>query len=263
MRKRLFLRVALGCLALGMVFGVSTPASADTIDPGFDLFHTPDSTVFLDFGPGIGEVAFESNPIGPGDTDTIVERTSGLGDGETGTISIELVALSLVSVGPINLFDLGIGPDDGSTGHFFVELDTHPVSAEHTEDHRSLGEMEIITHGEDGGTFDSFFDVFTVITLRNDADDAILMTIEGGPPDHIETPFEVVNEWSHTAPDGYPVDPEFPAGNFYPGPTEHTGPHPETVPAVIPEPGTLLLLGMGLVGVGARARKKREKGTMR
>lgn len=60
MVKRLFQMTTLGFLALGMAFGVSTSASADSILEGYDLFHTP-GTLLLDLGP-LGSVYFESNP---------------------------------------------------------------------------------------------------------------------------------------------------------------------------------------------------------
>ena len=42
------------------------------------------------------------------------------------------------------------------------------------------------------------------------------------------------SSWSSTPPAGYPSDPNFPSGGFYPKPV-HTGPHP-VVPAACPSP---------------------------
>ena len=87
-------------LALLMVLVVSAPgrALAAPIAPGFDLFTTPDGTAFIDLtgSPlGVGVVDLIGNPIPgePGGADTIVERLTGLGNGQIGTIDIELVAL--------------------------------------------------------------------------------------------------------------------------------------------------------------------------
>ena len=67
MRKSSIL--ALVALAGSMCGG----AWAGTVVLGSDYFHTSTASVF-DFGPGIGLVNFMGNPVGPGNTDTIVQR---------------------------------------------------------------------------------------------------------------------------------------------------------------------------------------------
>ena len=105
--------------ALGSPFAGSAQATI-IIDPGFNLFQTvPVSTFF--FGPPVPNpqfVNFEGVPLDlfdfgdgnglvfVGDTDTIVERLQPANLGPSDTIDIELVALQLVSTGPV---DLGFG----------------------------------------------------------------------------------------------------------------------------------------------------------
>ncbi len=95
-------------LALVMALVLAAPGRtlAAPIAPGFDLFTTPDGTAFIDLsatGLGLGVVDLLGNPIPgqPGNADTIVERLTGLNSSQTGTIDIELVALSLRSVDPV------------------------------------------------------------------------------------------------------------------------------------------------------------------
>ena len=168
-------------IAILIVLAFLTPSRvlANPISPGFDSLTTPDGTAFIDLGAfGLGPiiVPLEGDPIpGEGDADTIVERKIGLGDGETGTIDIELVALSLRSVDPVNI-DLSAfgGPD--SIFDIFLTLD---------DLQNSLGEMDIVTHELGGGTFSSFFDVYFEITLE-DINSSFSITQVGyefiGPP---------------------------------------------------------------------------------
>jgi len=206
--------------ALGAV--LASMLLAGPIGPGFDLLHTPDGTVNLDLGP-LGTVAFKSNRIpGLSNIDTIVQRKDPGDFGPSGTdtarITIELVQLSLVSVSPVSL--PGVGFFD-----VFVRLDPSQPS---------VGEMLVRHEDPNGGTFDSFFDVFTEITF--------------GPQSFFrhDTQASQGSQWSHTAPPIYPVHRSYPSGGFYPvGVLVHTGPHPVTVPAESPEPGAIILMGSG------------------
>ena len=129
-----------------------TIARADfEIGAGWDLFRTLDGTQF-------GGVDFEGVPLGQfdfggtigvmntGNADTIVQRLDPAivgGAGQTDTIDIELVALQLRSVDPV---DLGAGLD-----FYYVTLSDDPLS---------LGTMDITFDDMEGGTFDANFDVF-------------------------------------------------------------------------------------------------------
>ena len=203
------------------------PIYAATVIEGFDVFHTVPFS--HDFGPGIGVVQLQGRPIGPGNTDTIVQRMGGLPAGGTGTIDVEIVALSLVSVNPIKI----VGQGD-SFFDVFVEinkvgspmLNPQPLPP-------SGGQIMITSHDDDagGGKFDSFFDVFF---------DTIIVPAGGDPngPNAIHMPghLRLDNQgadWSHTAPPNYPTDPAFPSDGFFPGPIPHHGIHP-VLPAEVP-----------------------------
>jgi hypothetical protein len=230
------------------------------IGPGDDWFSTPDDSVFLDldftqFGAGIVNVGFKGNPLDPGtmgSTDTIVRRHTGLGDGDTGRIDIELVALSLVSVAPVEI------PNPGGPSSFFdvfIDLDT---------DQSSTGHIDIIQHGPNGGLFDSFFDVFTEISV---------VPVAGGQPVAViqqhDTQESTNSAWCHQPGPGtlFPNN----NGGFFPGVdcangppvvvgVTHTGPHPKTMPTPtsVPEPSPVLLFGLGLGLLGWFARRSQR-----
>lgn len=221
-------------VVLGIALGVGT-AWAGPIEPGFDLLHTPAGGSVVDLGLGIGVVSFQGLPISAelGTTDTIIERTGGLGDGGTGPIDAEIIALSLQSTSPVNI--------GGTDFDVFVTLDTSMPS---------IGTVDILTHDGGGGTFSSFFDVFTEVSF-----------VGGGAPFSVlrhDTLVASATPWSHTAAPMYPDNPGFPGGGFFitEAGIQHEGPHRTVVPATIAEPSTLLLLGFGLAGVGAAARRR-------
>ena len=105
------------------VFGMAGIAQAAEVQPGFDLWRTPPGGAVEDFGgavppipadfffpgsaPFVGVVDFEGEPIPDflgeptGGADTIVARLGAPAADPVDTIDIELVALSLRSVGPI------------------------------------------------------------------------------------------------------------------------------------------------------------------
>jgi len=224
-------------LLCGLLSWVGDTALAGPIGPGFDLFSTPPGGGILPLSqmiPGAADVPLVGMPIGPGNTDTIVQRRTGLPDGGTGVIETEIVALSLMSIAPVNIM--------GSFFDVFVTLD--PLM-------RSGGQVIVTGHGTGGGTFDSFFDVFTEITF----------TEVGNPMNRMVVPRQdqltsMGSMWSHDPPPAYPQDPRYPPGGFYPGPIDHTGPHPHTDPAS-PEPGSALLLVIGGLGLGLVGRVRR------
>ncbi len=128
----------------------------------------------------------EGNPVGGalGNTDTIVLRKDGIGPfgppSGTGTIDIELVALSLVSVNPVDLTPLG-GPFIGVFAdlHVTINKETEDIGAAGGNDDGvcdggetcttvagiaqpdalspSIGQMKVNHTVTDGGDFDSCY----------------------------------------------------------------------------------------------------------
>lgn len=230
------------CVWVMMILGLGagTRTWAAPIDPGFDLLRTPTQSTTL---PGLAMASggfitsddvmnLHGVPVGPGTTDTIIQRHTGLGDGATGAITAEIVALHLrgtvlTQMGPM-LLDIRLDPNQ-----------------------RSMGTINVTEHTMGGGLFTSFFDVFTELSL--------------GPTTLTRRQDSLVSDatpWSHTPGPGY-VDGgrKFPAGGFFitAAGISHQGPHPH-VNYAIPEPSTLFLLGSGLVGLlGLSLRKKRSQ----
>lgn len=245
-------RIAAGNLILfGLFTLVGQTTFASAILPGFDLFSTPPGgAIFNPSNYGLGpnvNIPMVGRPIGPGNTDTIVQRFGGLPAGGTGIIPAELVSLSLESIAPVPL----------GSSFFDVFVDLNPSI-------QSTGNLNITIHLDPtGGTFDSFFDVFARVTLTevgnpsNQQQFQVHDTISsGGSP------------WSHFAPPAYPNVSQYPAGGFYPGavggapgiPSQpvgvtHTGPHPYVVPAT-PEPSSLMLIGMALASLSVTGRRR-------
>lgn len=238
-------------LSFFFIFTFLRIGESSVINPGFDLLSTPIGGAFIDIPdpivPGGVRVDLRGAPIGPGDTDTIVERLAGLPDGQIGIIDVELVALSLVSVDPV---DIG-----GTLFDVFVALNPQIPS---------LGQIDITSHGPNGGTFDSFFDVFVEVTFS-----------EVGNPGNSPPPvfqqdqlLSIGSLWSHTPPPGYPEDQRFPSGGFYPGVdpdtgdvvgVQHIGPHPDTDPArTVPVPASVLLFAPALFGIFGFKRKRKD-----
>jgi hypothetical protein len=298
--------------SLALLAGIFlTPAAmASPIDPGFDLFHTPDGNGICGQNGGttscvnLGSVELpffvplKSNPfavidpaLGPkdglGNTDTIVQRTGSLPDEGTGIIDAELVALSLMSVSPIefpafdslapSFFDIfvvinqkfeqvnavgspiGLGNGNGicDTEETCKTLLSLPVTAE-----PSSGFLDITSHDAAGGMFNSsfvvFVDVYACAAGTGLGSESCFFA--GTGLDLLTSTGQI---WSHTPPPDYPINPIvgdplfFPNGNFFPGPNGvvHQGPHPLVVPSSpIPEPAIpyLLAISIGLFGYSRR-----------
>ncbi|MCI0332588.1 MAG: PEP-CTERM sorting domain-containing protein [Planctomycetes bacterium] len=235
--------VVLLCGLVSLIGGTAFAA----IGPGFDLLSTPPGGAVLDLSSVGGPANFplQGRPIGPGNTDTIVQRMGGLPPGGLGPIPAEIVALSLESIAPVQL-----GPS-----FFDVFVDLNPLAA-------SLGSLNVTSHVDPGGgTFDSFFDVFARVTLTEVGNPMNQMVATR--QDQIRS---MSSPWSHIRPQYYPENSQYPSGNFYPGVLpgtgtavgiNHTGPHPHTDPST-PEPASVLLLVMGGVGLGLFGQARRR-----
>ena len=221
---------------LAVLFGSVGLVSAAVINPGFDLLTTPSQPATIQ---GLGDVIEHGIAIGPGNTDTIVQRFNGLADGQSGVINAQIIALSVGGT-------IVSGPFSGDT--FTVGLD--PA-------HASLGQLNVTNPpGPAGGTFNSFFDVFTDIDIFQGGNLIAIVphqdAITGGP-----TP------WATTPVPGYPLTSQYPAGSFYitGAGIQQTGPYPHVDPSsetTTPEPHTMTLFGVGVaVMVGSIRRRRR------
>ena len=234
----------------------ATTATATPIDPGFDLFNTlPGTFVELDLGGGPIQIPLEGNTLGPGDTDTIVERKTGENPfpvGGSTTIDIELVALSLRSVDPVDI---------GGT-LFDIDIISGTLLGQNPN---PLGQMTVFHEHINGGTFIVDFlpiDFTAIITEIGNPFNQFnfLGSLQFGGSQGV---------WSHT-PGPMDVHSSFlQAGGFYVGidpetgekvPITHTAFTPgipadiptaihNTQAAMVPEPGTLALFGLGLLGI--------------
>jgi hypothetical protein len=137
-------------LTVLLVLGLSMAASAADIDPtvpsvalGSDYFATQPGTHF-NFGGGIGDVNLLGLPIGPFNTDTIIQRKADAVLGGA-AIPIQMVALSLKSAAPVNV--------GGSFFDVFITLDPANLA-------NDTGTMSIAGNTTTGGTFSSALNVF-------------------------------------------------------------------------------------------------------
>ena len=239
------------CITFSSVAGAST-----IIQTGFDLFQTQTPGSSFDFTgvPNPQTVDFEGLPLGcfdfgtgclgTGLTDTIVERLDigNLGGGSD-TIDIEIVALSLVSISPVDL-GFGAGFED-----LFITLNTSSPSSQSTMTIFDTGE------GSPHGTYDSFFNFSYDVT---GGVGGFYATIEGSST-------STGNDWQH-APTGAPVIDD--VNHLLDGSTENgdfwldglalhdAGPGQQHTFRAVPEPGTALLVAVGLAGLAARRRGK-------
>ena len=126
-----------------VVISSTLPATANQVALGSSYFHT--SSTIIDFGGSIGAVNLVGKAIGPGNTDTIIERQAdAIINGPA--IPIQLRALSLTSSAPINI--------GGTLFNVFVTL--NPANLD-----KNTGTMSV-TGTETQGFFDAFLNAFIV-----------------------------------------------------------------------------------------------------
>ncbi len=235
--------VALGC----------STAWAGTVVLGSDYFHTDPSSTF-NFGGAIGAVNFEGNPVGPGNTDTIVQRQADATINGPG-FRIQMTELSMMSVAPVNI--------GGSFFDVFVTLDPAELG-------RDIGTMSIMGDVT-GGTFDSTLNVFFQAHFLNIASPAnsfdvfqsIQMTQTGavwGPTpssNAVIVPGSLGDQTAnqHSGLGSGQVD------FFLIGQATHDSSgqaHHVVDPATnpVPEPASVSFIGMGLLGLGALMRRR-------
>jgi hypothetical protein len=129
---------------------------------GSDYFQTQDGTQFA-FDSPIGLVSFVSNPIGPGGTDTIIQRLDNSNLDSPAPVSIQVMALSMKSASPVNIgglpFDVFVTLDPGNLAN-----DTGTITVEGTPA---------------GGTFSSDFNVFFQATFVQEGNPSNQAVIDG------------------------------------------------------------------------------------
>lgn len=233
MKNRLPRHVALvGLVAMvGALWGGNLAPGMD-IGPGFDFLQTLSSSpAVLDLStidPGVGNVSFKGLPIGPGMTDTIIQRYTGLPSGGTGIIDAEVKALSLVTVSPVTMKY----PTDLNPVSYNLYLRLNPLAPVGG----NAGTVDVTEHHDtsltDAGKFDSQFNLDVNLTFEN-----AVTGVFQPPLNHIDSLQSSGATFAHVPPPNYPQP--WMAGKFFPGVIVHQGPHPVTFPAVVegePEP---------------------------
>lgn len=240
-------------------WGLCVNARADSCGPGApcvvlgsDYLATASGTYIT--WPGIGVIDLMGNPIGPGNTDTIVQRTADATINGA-AIPIQLTALSLESTAPV----------EGST--IYVTLDPDYLSSD-------TGTISINGTLAGGGfTVSSFFDVFVDICLSPGTGgvgcSSAASTIETGMvtlnttggawvptgPCLVTGPVGDLAADCHTGLDSNQDDFFLPTSGLVVNECASGPCNVVFMNATTPEPSTLILLGTalaGFVGVGWR-----------
>ena len=219
-------------------------AQAGVIPAGSDFYATQLGTS-IDLGSG--PIPLMGLPFGGslGDTDTIIERTADITT-ETpppGTPNLLMTALQLESGNPVTL--------GGFTGNIFISLDPANLA-------NNVGLMAIGHDTPDTGTFLSFFDVFFDVCTAPGVDGVGCGLGTSLGTGAIQFGPNTGNPWADALDNA--VDP---GEGFYPGANgEVFLTAPNFVDAlvaaqVVPEPGSMALLGGGLLAAAASWRKRK------
>jgi hypothetical protein len=137
------MNVMTAAIVSGAMLAAGVARADNFVVAGSDYFQTQPGTQFA-FGPPIGLVSFISDPIGPGATDTIIERLGNEDLNNPTAVPLEVMALSLESAAPVNV--------GGMLFNVFVTLDPANLA-------NDTGTITI-DGSPSGGTFSSLFNVY-------------------------------------------------------------------------------------------------------
>jgi hypothetical protein len=237
------------CLALA----IPGAAKADTVVLGSDYLQTLPGTYF-NFGGAIGVVDFTGYAFGPGNTDTIMQRTSDITiNGGPGTL--QLTALSLASTAPV--------PQLGGT--VYISLDPNNLA-------NDTGQITI-GGTKAGGTFSSFFDVFFDVCTAPGSNGvgcgggALIasgnLQLSNAGANWTSTPSGVivsgpVGDQSANLHTGLGAN----EADFWPAPIIES--HPggfgaHVVSPAVPEPSTWIMMLLGFAGLGFASHRRTRK----
>jgi len=230
----------------------STLTPTFCVELGSDYFQTQPGTMF-NFGAPIGIVDLIGKPIGPGLTDTIIQRQAdAVING--GPAPIMITNLSLQGTAPVNI--------GGSFFDVFVTLDPAHLA-------QDTGTIAIMGTTA-GGTFNSTLDVFF---------EAQFTPLGGGPPIDIFNNLTLSQTGAAWGPTPAPGDVIVTGNDTLPSEqlaNLHTVLDPNEVdffvtpplieqeaglgqhvvdPAPVPEPGTLILFSTGILGLAILRRR--------
>lgn len=205
-------------LSLTLLVICSLPLSAQT--PGYDLLQTGSGAAIDLTSVGLGNVSLQGVPIqsSTGSTDTIMQRTKDVTGG--GTTPVVVNAVFMKSTKSVTF--------SGQQVDVYVTVNnsggTIPTSVLPQPD-ALVASGGTLTSRSDG-TFDSNISVNAdVIFVKAGTSVTNSANYVAHQPASSITLTSSGSSWSSTPPPGYPSNPTYPSGGYYPRPV-HNGPHP-------------------------------------
>ncbi len=222
--------------AAALLLGGVWQAKGDVINAGTDYEATVPGTARYDFGGSIGVVQLSGNPFGPGNTDTIIQRTSDIVVNDPAGGSVQILSLSLESTAPVNVggsfFDVFITLDPN---HLADNVGNLVIHSDHTLTLTSLTAYFVADFVDSSGNIQSQF--FSSVDFSGSSGTWSSTDSQAVPPaaNNGFFPTVVLNSIGGTSSDGHTIE-----------------------PASVPEPAAFTLLGIGIAsmaGYGWRRRK--------